>query len=85
MSDVANSGAAAGGAATGGAATEGGDEGGDEGALVESGSDAAPTRMAYDAEGRAPWFVYAVWAVALTAYVLYMVTFALPDLRAWLR
>lgn len=57
-------------------------EGDPAAALVEADDDARETPMTYDA-GRAPWWVLAVWAVALSTFAWYALTFLFPDLRAW--
>ena len=46
-------------------------------------SEHRPTKMAYEPSSRVPWYVIAVWACLMTAYVVYQLKYLLPDLRAW--
>lgn len=48
-------------------------------------SDAAETLMTYNERSKVPVVVMCIWAVAMISFVAYMVVYALPDLRLWLR
>jgi hypothetical protein len=53
--------------------------------LVESATDAHETMMTYDDTSAFPRWVLAIWIVAMLSLGGYALTYALPDLRLWLR
>lgn len=57
-----------------------GSEQGNKPAFVES--DREATELPFD-KGGVPIYIAIVWVVFLAAYVIYMVTYALPDFSAW--
>jgi hypothetical protein len=49
---------------------------------LEAERDEHETRLSYG-HGGVPWIVIAAWVGLLTAYVIYMASYALPDLSSW--
>jgi len=55
---------------------------GSEGREPFAESDDQATRMIYDTGGL-PAFIAVVWLGLLVAFVTYLVTYGIPDLKAW--
>lgn len=51
--------------------------------LMESATDDHETRMTYDESSRVPWWVIAVWIIAMIGYLTYVSLYLFPDLATW--
>lgn len=51
--------------------------------LLESVKDDHETLMTYNESARVPWWVVAVWVIAIIGFVGYLVKYLFPDLALW--